>query len=832
MEGREIASERINIIVSERGSRVVKRRLRGIGTTATASSQGVNLLKTALGAIGGALVLRKLVQTADAFTLIQNRLKLVTTGTENLADVTQQLLDISNRTRTAFQENADLYNRVAIATKELGVEQKQLLQFTESLNQAVILSGASATEAAAGLIQLGQGLGSGALRGDELRSVLEQLPVVADVIAKELGVTRGELRKMGQDGAITADIILRAFKNAREELGERFGLTVSTTGQALVVLSNHVTAAVGRWNELVGATKRLIGWIGITSENIGLLAKLFGAAGLTAGILLATHAMNTFTAAIATNPLGALTIALLYTIGLLAVFRNEITVSEDSIITLGDVATATWERIREGAATLLDLLKSALPNISAAWTAMFGDLDISFEGFIKGSARILDTYIGLWVGVVNVIKAIWTGLGPALKDITITLLNGMIGVFETGLKKILGTIDAIVDKIPGMGKLFGDVAALTIIPRIENAAEGALIGMDQAIAKGFAEGTKTSIFEDSVNGIFDRAEQIAQKRIRDMAALDAGGPSTAPTGDGAPTSQGQSRALQLMNKDINEQIELLRMSASAREIETLVRKKGIALIPAEQEQYRNELQRLQLIKQVSGILDSVRGAEINLAAAQEELSRQVEAGNISLKQSVEAYRLLQNQALETQTTIAAGWQRGLNSIGDTVTDLATATENTLVNAFNSAEDALVSFVTTGKLDFKSMVDSILGDLTRLIFKMMIVKALESSAGGGGIMGSLAGAFGAGKAGGGHVTAGTIYPVNENGPGELFKPDVPGQIVPTDKVAKAVGEAAAGGGANVTVIVVDSIEKGLAAMRSTEGKRIMVNTTGEITREAI
>ena len=828
-----MANERINIIVTERGSRVVKRRLAGIGTTATASSQGVNLLKTALGAVGGALVLRKLLQTADAFTLIQNRLKLVTTGTEDLAHVTQQLLDISNRTRTAFQENADLYNRVAIATKGLGVEQKQLLQFTESLNQAVILSGASATEAAAGLIQLGQGLGSGALRGDELRSVLEQLPVVADVIAKELGVTRGELRKMGQDGAITADIILRAFKNARVELGERFGLTVSTTGQALVVLSNHVTAAVGRWNELVGATQQLIKWIGITSENIGLLAKLFGAAGLTAAVLLAANAINMLSVAIATNPVGFLLITLTYAISLLAIFRNDIMLSSNSIATLGDFAAAAWERITVGATALLDLLKSALPGITDAWTAMFGDLDVSFEGFLRGGARILDTYIGLWIGVVNVIKAIWTGLGPALKDITISLLNGVLGVFEAGLKKILSTIDAIVDKIPGMGKLFGDVTALTIIPRIENVAAGALISMDKAIADGFAKGTATSVFEDSINTLITNVEAKAQARLNKVA-LDAGGPQAALTGDDTPTSQDQSRALQLMSKDINEQIELLRMSASVREIETLVRKKGIALIPAEQEQYRNELQRLQLIKQVSGALDSVRGSEVNLAAAQAELNRQVDAGNISLQQSVEAYRLLQDQALETQTTITAGWERGLSQIKETVTDLASQTETTLVNAFNSAEDALVDFVTTGKVDFKSMVNSILADLTRLIARMFIVKAIEAasgtSGGGGGIGGALVAAFGGGKAGGGPVEPGKIYEVGENGP-ELFAPSIPGQIVPNDKVAKAVGSAEGGGGAQVTVIIVDSIEKGLAAMRSTEGKRIMVNTTGQITREA-
>src|SRR5690606_2602352 len=98
----------------------------------------------------------------------------VTTGTENLTTVTSRLFDVANRTRSSFEGTANLYARVALATKELGIGQQELLTFTERVNQAIILSGASAQEAQAGLIQLSQGLASGALRGDELRSVLEQ----------------------------------------------------------------------------------------------------------------------------------------------------------------------------------------------------------------------------------------------------------------------------------------------------------------------------------------------------------------------------------------------------------------------------------------------------------------------------------------------------------------------------------------------------------------------------------------------------------------------------------------------------------------------------------
>jgi len=241
-----------------------------------------------------------------------------------------------------------------------------------------------------------------------------------------------------------------------------------------------------------------------------------------------------------------------------------------------------------------------------------------------------------------------------------------------------------------------------------------------------------------------------------------------------------------------------------------------------------ELRRLQTVQQVSAAVDELRGTEVDLAAAQEELNRQIDAGNISLEQAAEAYKLLQDQALESQTTISAGWQRGLNAIGDQVTDLATSVETAMVNAFNSAEDALVDFVKTGKIDFSAMVDSMLADLTRLIIKLLIVKALEAFSGGGA---PGAGSLGGGKADGGDVAPGTIYPVGEEGV-ELFAPSVPGQIIPNEKIAKAVGEKGGGRGPTpVTVILVSSKEEALAAMASTEGERIIVETNGKISRGA-
>lgn len=250
-------TERLVIEVSERGARVVSGDIRRIGDSARSAEGGVSLLRRALGALVTAGFVRQLVRTADAFTNIQNRLRLVTESTTQLNAVQNELLRISNETRTAFETNANLFNRLALSTRELGLTQREVLQLTESLNQAVIISGASGTEASAGLIQLSQGLAAGALRGDELRSVLEQLPAVADVIATELGVTRGELRELGQQGEITADVVTRAFANAREELAERFGRTVPSIGQGFTTLGNSLVNFGGRLLQAVGISDGL-----------------------------------------------------------------------------------------------------------------------------------------------------------------------------------------------------------------------------------------------------------------------------------------------------------------------------------------------------------------------------------------------------------------------------------------------------------------------------------------------------------------------------------------------------------------------------------------------
>ena len=160
-----MATERIDIVITERGSRVVKRNLEDIGGGARKSADGVEFLKKALATLGAAITAGELVRLLDTFTNLQNRLRATGLEAQNLTAVYQQLLGVANSTRQSFEGTVETYGRLANSAKDMGLSQQELIDFTKSLNQAIALSGASATEAQAGMIQLAQGMASGVLRG-------------------------------------------------------------------------------------------------------------------------------------------------------------------------------------------------------------------------------------------------------------------------------------------------------------------------------------------------------------------------------------------------------------------------------------------------------------------------------------------------------------------------------------------------------------------------------------------------------------------------------------------------------------------------------------------
>ena len=242
-----------------------------IGLTTRSLKTLESTAKLAMGSLAagvGVMGLKSLVDIADKYTLLDGRLKLVTKSSQELVSVQASLYQISQKTRTDYSATADLYTQMARSTESLGLNTEQLLKMTEGVNKALIVSGASSESANAALIQLGQGMASGVLRGEELNSVLEQTPRLAKMIADGMGITIGQLRQYGKDGKLTAEAVTKALIDQAQTVDGEFQQMGTTVGQAMTELKNAFESVVSEGNKASGSTDTLAGKIEDLAKTI------------------------------------------------------------------------------------------------------------------------------------------------------------------------------------------------------------------------------------------------------------------------------------------------------------------------------------------------------------------------------------------------------------------------------------------------------------------------------------------------------------------------------------------------------------------------------------
>ena len=223
-------------------------------------------------ALGGAtLTAGAIVQAADAYTLLQNRLTVVADTQENVNFLTNEMFEIANRTRSPVAGVAKSFVRFDLALKEMGRTQKDTVVLTETVGKALQMSGASAGEAASAMLQLSQAFNKGKLDGDEFRSVMENAPLIANALAKELGVTRGELLKLAPAGKLTVDQLTKAILNASGSINELFDKFKFTIAQSFDILKNTMTQYFGELDKAVGFTQALSSLILGLANNLDLV---------------------------------------------------------------------------------------------------------------------------------------------------------------------------------------------------------------------------------------------------------------------------------------------------------------------------------------------------------------------------------------------------------------------------------------------------------------------------------------------------------------------------------------------------------------------------------
>ncbi|MBN7822694.1 tape measure protein, partial [Bowmanella yangjiangensis] len=203
----------------------------------------------AIGAIGAGYAAVSTIsyvsRTADAYNLMNARLRLATASQEEFNRAQTELGRIAQQTDAPVQSLVTLYQRISRPLRDAGRSQEDILRLTEAVSTSFRVSGATAQEAENGVIQFAQALGAGALRGEEFNSVAEQAPRLMQALADGIGVPVGALKEMAAQGQLTAQVVTDALTGQLDTLRKEAETLPDTVGGAM-------TGLVDRWNAAIG----------------------------------------------------------------------------------------------------------------------------------------------------------------------------------------------------------------------------------------------------------------------------------------------------------------------------------------------------------------------------------------------------------------------------------------------------------------------------------------------------------------------------------------------------------------------------------------------------
>ncbi|MGB1297286.1 MAG: tape measure protein [Psychrobium sp.] len=344
-----MATETLELKADSRQIRRAEKDLDNLSASGGRAEGATNKLRAAFAGLSATLIASRIAKTADAYTSLENRLRIVTSSTQELKATQEALLAVSIRSRTDISATVDLYSTLARSTEELNISGERLQKITETIGKSFALSGADAASAAGAIRQLGQGLASGALRGDEFNSVAEQAPEIMRAIAKETGLTIGELRKFAAEGGITTELLIASLENYEDAVNSAFGQTTRTMSQSLQEASNIALDFVGSSNSVQAATQT-------AGESVIFLANNLDKVVLTA---------QTLAVVISAKLVGSVAAsATAFTAAQIQAVRYQATL-------------ATMAGVSQGAATKIGLMSVATTGFSKALSLLGGPIGLA-----------------------------------------------------------------------------------------------------------------------------------------------------------------------------------------------------------------------------------------------------------------------------------------------------------------------------------------------------------------------------------------------------------------------------------------------------------------------
>lgn len=817
------------------------------------ANRAIDQLNNSITALLTVITGRQLQQFADGITNLRNKLSTLTPDLNTVNKQFEAITAIAINARTPLESTADLFFRIARVSDQLGISQKEAATITESLAKAMSASGLSAGEAAGPLLQLGQALQSGVFQGDELRSILEGLPVVAKALADELGVPIGQLRKLGADGQITADIFVKAMRRAKDSIDDAFGRTGTTIGQAFETLKTTTKIVFDEFDRRTGTSEALGNAIIYIAAQVYKLKENIDAIVGPLKVLfqiLATLATFTLVGKV---------------FGVLGAAVSTVAKTFATAIEKGAGLVKTLQVIGHYIGRALGLITVQAPKNTV------------IEGLAKSFGFLAKELAGVGIAIASTLGAIGAFLG----------IDKLFDMFKKGTdanKSMNEEIAEFKKQLEGSAGGLDDAA---------NASQN-LIAQQKELAKALA---KTRLESNISLGSLDRQlEQVRERLSLENELLKLSRLDNTLSQDGVELAKVQTEidierrnALQAINdqisklsleysqltvkdsfrgKELQQQIGVLKeQSAKTKEIYDKHEKGMIELTTQSQtlKKLDEDRQRTNdnIIKSIEDQLDRmsklgdlIRDARDKLAdvrfegeqqgrtplerqfasiqenarkAAQSaqrafadmfsglemtpELTEELANGLDRIAGEYKKIADAQSANLEASRTWAAGWKDAFDQYMDNASNAAKKAGDVFSSITRNMESAIDKFVETGKFSFSDFARSIIQDMLKIELKAAASKILS------GIFGSAGSFLGSlfGFAGGGNPPVNKPSIVGENGP-ELFVPKTAGTVIPNQML---------GGGAPVTnnyyTYNIDAIDSRSVAQFFAENRKTMLGT---------
>lgn len=266
----------------------LRSELDGVDTSASKANMGmgtlskgidvtrfaVTALTGAMAALGIGLGIRELAQAADSYTNLSARINIATSEGGNFKQAMAGVHQIALATNSSLDATANLFAKINDTGKEMGMTQQQALDLTRTINQAIKIGGGSAQASEAAVQQFIQALQSGVLRGDEFNSIMEQAPGLTSAMAKGLGVTTGELRKMAENGELGAERVVKAIQSQASEVQKTYDKFPLTISNALQKIATSWQILIGEMDQANGASATVAQWLVTLADNMDVVETL------------------------------------------------------------------------------------------------------------------------------------------------------------------------------------------------------------------------------------------------------------------------------------------------------------------------------------------------------------------------------------------------------------------------------------------------------------------------------------------------------------------------------------------------------------------------------